>query len=100
MTGEKQLEWVQRQIVAQAEDELLSCLRSACIITVQSADGIERCCLPITRQEKTVAAISVVSKSLDSSAQVMLYAFCRIFENYLVILHESERDKLTGQLNR
>ncbi len=100
MTGEKQLEWVQRQIVAQPEDELLLCLRSACIITVQSADGIERRCLPITRQEKTVAAISGVSKSLDSSAQVMLYAFCRIFENYLVILHENERDKLTGLLNR
>lgn len=50
--------------------------------------------------KKTVAAISVVSKSLDSSAQVMLYAFCRIFENYLVILHENERDKLTGLLNR
>ena len=56
--------------------------------------------LPITRQEKTVAAISVVSNSLDSSAQVMLNAFCRIFENYLVILHENERDKLTGLLNR
>ena len=100
VTGEKQFEWVQRQIVAHPEDELLSCLRSACIITVQSADGIERRWLPITRQEKTVAAISVVSKSLDSSAQVMLNAFCRIFENYLVILHENERDKLTGLLNR
>lgn len=100
VTGEKQFEWVQRQIVAHPEDELLSCLRSACIITVQSTDGIERRWLPITRQEKTVAVISVVSNSLDSPAQVMLNAFCRIFENYLVILHENERDKLTGLLNR
>ncbi|NWL17367.1 GGDEF domain-containing protein [Pseudoalteromonas sp. Scap03] len=100
ITGEKQFEWQQRQIVTHPEDELLSCLRSACIITVQSTDGIERRWLPITRQEKTVAAISVVSNSLDSPSQVMLNAFCRIFENYLVILHENERDKLTGLLNR
>lgn len=85
-------------IVAQPEDELLSCLRSACIITVQSADGIERRWLPITRQEKTVAAISVVSKSLDSSAQVMLNAFFRIFENYLVILHEKRKRQINGSV--
>ena len=30
----------------------------------------------------------------------MINAFCRIYENYLTILNENERDKLTGLLNR
>ena len=80
VTGEKQFEWTQRQLVTHPEDELISCLRSACIITVQSTDGIERRWLPITRQEKTVAAIFVVSNSLDSSAQVMLNAFSALWK--------------------
>ena len=45
-------------------------------------------------------ALAIVSKGLNSSDQVLLNAFCRIFENYLSILHENERDKLTGLLNR
>jgi diguanylate cyclase (GGDEF)-like protein len=67
---------------------------------VQSADGTERRWLPITLQDKPIGAIAIVSKGLSSSDQVLLNAFCRIFENYLSILHENERDKLTGLLNR
>ena len=79
-----QFEWAQRQVVDSPEPELLSCLRSACIITVQSADGIEKRWLPISLQEKPIGAIAVVCKGLKSSDQVLLNAFCRIYENYLI----------------
>jgi diguanylate cyclase (GGDEF)-like protein len=92
--------WEDRDVVKQPPPELVSCLQSACIITVQSADGTERRWLPITLQDKPIGAIAIVSKGLSSSDQVLLNAFCRIFENYLSILHENERDKLTGLLNR
>lgn len=92
--------WEDRDVVKEPPSELVSCLQSACIITVQSADGTERRWLPITLQEKPIGAIAIVSKGLSSSDQVLLNAFCRIFENYLSILHENERDKLTGLLNR
>ncbi|WP_404343883.1 GGDEF domain-containing protein [Pseudoalteromonas mariniglutinosa] len=92
--------WQQREIIDSPEPELLSCLRSACIITVQSADGIERRWVPISLQDKPVGAIAIVCNDLKSADQVLLNAFCRIFENYLTILHENERDKLTGLLNR
>lgn len=95
-----QFEWAQRKVVDSPEPELLSCLRSACIITVQSADGIEKRWLPISLQDKPIGAIAVVCKGLKSADQVLLNAFCRIYENYLFILHENERDQLTGLLNR
>ena len=90
--------WEDRDVVKEPPPELVSCLQSACIITVQSADGTERRWLPITLQEKPIGAIAIVSKGLSSPDQVLLNAFCRIFENYLSILHENERDKLTGLL--
>jgi diguanylate cyclase (GGDEF)-like protein len=97
---DKEYEWEERIVVRKPESELVSCLQSACIITVQSNDGIERRWLPITLLDKPIGVIAIVSAGLKSSDQVLLNAFCRIFENYLSILHENERDKLTGLLNR
>ncbi|KAF7786562.1 hypothetical protein PRUB_a1172 [Pseudoalteromonas rubra] len=100
MHGEREFEWLDRQVIEQPQSELISCLQSSCIITVQSADGIEKRWLPINIHETPVGAIEVHSGGLNSSEQVLLNAFVRIYENYLTILHENERDKLTGLLNR
>ncbi|NOU49550.1 GGDEF domain-containing protein [Pseudoalteromonas sp. JBTF-M23] len=96
----KRYRWSQSEKVQSPSSELLSCLNSACIIAVQSNDGIERRWVPITLADKPIGAIAIVSKGLGSSEQVLLNAFCCIYENYLTILHENERDKLTGLLNR
>ncbi|NNG41453.1 GGDEF domain-containing protein [Pseudoalteromonas sp. NEC-BIFX-2020_002] len=98
--NDKEFIWGPRQIIDDPEPELVSCLRSACIITVKSNDGVEKRWLPISFQDKPIGAISIVCNELKSADQVLLNAFCRIFENYLFILHENERDKLTGLLNR
>jgi len=97
---DKRYHWEDNCFVKEPEPELISCLQSACIITVQSNDGIEQRWLPISIFDKPIVAIKLVSKPLNSSQQVLLNAFCRIYENYLTILHENERDKLTGLLNR
>ena len=98
--SEKEFDWQERSLVKEPDKELISCLQSACIITVQDRSGLEHRWVPISLQDKPVGAIAVVSNGLASSDQVLLNAFCRIFENYLTILHENERDKLTGLLNR
>ncbi|MBD1582471.1 GGDEF domain-containing protein [Pseudoalteromonas sp. S16_S37] len=96
----KRYRWTQSEKIKSPSSELLSCLHSACIIAIQSNDGIEKRWIPITLTDKPIGAISIVSKGLGSSEQVLLNAFCCIYENYLTILHENERDKLTGLLNR
>ncbi|CCQ11747.1 GGDEF family protein [Pseudoalteromonas luteoviolacea B = ATCC 29581] len=98
--SKREFEWGERKIIKEPSSELISCLQSACIITVQSSSGIEKRWIPINLHDRPVGAIEIVSKGLKSADQVLLNAFCRIFENYLTILHENERDKLTGLLNR
>ncbi|MFC3034625.1 GGDEF domain-containing protein [Pseudoalteromonas fenneropenaei] len=98
--AKREYDWGERILVKEPPAELISCLQSACTITVQSSDGLEKRWVPINLHDKPVGSIAIVSKGLKSSDQVLLNAFCRIFENYLTILHENERDKLTGLLNR
>ncbi|BBN81979.1 GGDEF domain-containing protein [Pseudoalteromonas sp. A25] len=96
----KRFQWSQSEKLDNPSPELLSCLNSACIIAIQSNDGVEKRWVPITLSDKPIGAIAIVSKGLGSAEQVLLNAFCCIYENYLTILHENERDKLTGLLNR
>ncbi|MCF6435181.1 GGDEF domain-containing protein [Pseudoalteromonas sp. MMG022] len=97
---DKQYHWQESERILSPSSELLSCLHSACIIAIQGQDGVERRWIPITLSDKPIGAIAIVSPSLSSADQVLLNAFCCIYENYLTILHENERDKLTGLLNR
>lgn len=46
------------------------------------------------------ACLHISAPSLSHEHQVLLDAFARIYANYNVILQQSERDKLTGLLNR
>ena len=92
--------WQDKDVVKEPDAELISCITSSCIITVKSDNNKERRWLPICVRDKPVAVIAILSQHLESEDQVLLNAFCRIFENYLAILHESETDKLTGLLNR
>jgi diguanylate cyclase (GGDEF)-like protein len=96
----KKYVWSESDELEQPSTELVSCLQSACTITVQNKEGIEKRWVPIKFSDHPVGAIAIVSNSLSSSEQVLLNAFCCIYENYLIILHENERDKLTGLLNR
>ncbi|KZN45995.1 GGDEF domain-containing protein [Pseudoalteromonas luteoviolacea] len=93
-------EWLDREVIDMPHRELSSCLQSACSITMQDPSGTERRWLPIVIHDTPVGAIEVECEGLDSAQQVMLNAFVRIYENYLTILRENERDKLTGLLNR
>lgn len=98
--GAKEFIWLDKTIIDSPSAELISCLRSTCIITVKADDNKEHRWLPICLQDRPVGAIAITSGELKSEEQVLLNAFCRIFENYLSILHENETDKLTGLLNR
>lgn len=99
-SGTKEFTFFNKTLVDTPDPELISCLRSSCIITEKSADNKEHRWLPICVKDKAVGAIVIISEHLESEEQVLLNAFCRIFENYLSILHESETDTLTGLLNR
>ena len=92
--------WGERDILTDTSQELTSCLHSACSINIQNKNGTEQRWIPVLLNDKPVGAIYIECNILCSHQQVMINAFCRIYENYLTILNENERDKLTGLLNR
>jgi len=92
--------WFERRLVEEPSRELLSSFSSACSISVKNSHGLEMRWHPICHAEEAVGVIYIEVNELDSNKQVLVNAFCRIFENYLKVLNNSERDKLTGLLNR
>jgi len=56
--------------------------------------------MPILSSNKIIGVLSIDSKQELSEFETLIDGFTRIYGNYLYILNESERDKLTGLFNR
>ncbi len=93
-------EWLETEIIQTISPELKSCFEFSCPIYNKLENTDEESWLPIIIEQQTVSVIYIYSKKLSREQQVLLNGFCRIYENYLSILKESECDKLTGLLNR
>ncbi|WP_372770810.1 GGDEF domain-containing protein [Pseudoalteromonas sp.] len=94
------IHWSSREIDNNPCKELLCCIESACTISLQDKQGCEKRWIPVIIDDHVLGAMYIEVNQLNSNEQVALNALCRIYENYLTILNESERDKLTGLLNR
>ncbi|MFB3090510.1 MAG: GGDEF domain-containing protein [Gammaproteobacteria bacterium] len=56
--------------------------------------------MPILSSSKVIGVLSIESKQELSEFETLIDGFTKIYGNYLYILNESERDKLTGLFNR
>ncbi|WP_196140515.1 GGDEF domain-containing protein [Aliikangiella sp. G2MR2-5] len=92
--------WREREVNQSLDNELVSCMSSNCPITVEDPRGFDKRWFPISLNDETIGVIYMELPKLDPGQQVLVNAFCRIYENYLIVLNLSERDKLTGLLNR
>lgn len=63
-------------------------------------DGQYQCCCPIPIEEHFSAELCLILEQDPEPYRILIDGFAKIYRNYTVILHESERDKLTGLLNR
>ena len=69
--------------------------------TTQEHDGnLFRILLPISSDSTTFGAISLHGKEEILESMGLVKGFIKVFENYQIILNESEHDKLTGLFNR
>ena len=91
---------VRTEILNTVSPELKSCFEFSCPIHHKLENNNEESWHPIVIDQQAVAVIHINSVRLTREQQVLLNGFCRIYENYLSILKESECDKLTGLLNR
>jgi len=69
-------------------------------VEVESMPGGHRLVLPMLRDGRAIAALEMESAMPLDSSRPLVDGFARIYANYTGLLHESERDKLTGLYNR
>lgn len=64
-------------------------------------DGLKRHCAPVIHDSHTLAIVEIFSKeALDTAGMEMAESFLRLYDNFTSLLDYSERDTLTGLLNR
>ncbi len=66
----------------------------------QQVNGQYQCFCPIPIEEHFSAELCLILNKDPEPYRMLINGFAKIYRNYTVILHESERDKLTGLLNR
>lgn len=58
------------------------------------------CTYPIPISDDSSAELKVTLSNRPDKYDLLINGLAKIYSNYLIILHESERDRLTGLLNR
>jgi diguanylate cyclase (GGDEF)-like protein len=96
-TGE--YKWLNNAPVEDITPELLNAMQEQSKTRREEADGKISLWLPISGGSKQVC-LHIESQSLKPQQHYFVEAIVKIYSNYLRILVESERDKLTGLLNR
>lgn len=98
--GDKSYVWADTSQVVTVDQGIKDCLRSHGISTQQVNGSSARLLAPIYCDGKTIGALVVTSNQDISPFRSLIEGFVRIYNNYIVIFNESERDKLTGLYNR
>jgi diguanylate cyclase (GGDEF)-like protein len=80
--------------------KLLHCCMHRLEVQMEWAQGIHRLVVPILRDGRAIGALQVDSDMPPAASRPLADGFARIYANYTGLLHESERDKLTGLYNR
>jgi diguanylate cyclase (GGDEF)-like protein len=63
-------------------------------------DGARQLYVPILHEGRALGALKLESDAPLDGARPLAEGFARIYANYITLLNESERDKLTGLYNR
>jgi diguanylate cyclase (GGDEF)-like protein len=79
---------------------LQSCIDRPQVRAEVRADGSHRLIVPMLRDGCALGALEVESLMPAATMRPLVEGFARIYANYTALLHESERDKLTGLYNR
>jgi len=96
----KEVEWGDNPKIISRDENMQKCMDSAEPVRFYVDNELHRLIMPIICDKKVMAALNLNS-SIDLTPFVkMLEGMIRIYENYLFILDESEKDKLTSLYNR
>ena len=92
--------WSSDGQIIDADDYFFSCITDSKVISYIHEQGFYRYLFPIREENESIGCL-VINADTDLNSQIgLIEGFVRIYENYLLIFNESERDKLTGLFNR
>lgn len=86
--------------IVKEDQYLYSCLLDREEVLYKNGNGQIHMISPLICDEKIIGAIEMASNEDLKKFKELINGIKRIYENYLYILNKSERDKLTGLLNR
>ncbi len=100
LNGDKEYIWSERPRFISCDEYVEKCLRSGKTVKVESDTKSASLIVPVVSGENVVGAIGVSGPYEVSVFDKLIENIVKIYENYLFILNESERDKLTNLFNR
>jgi len=81
-------------------DTILCAMETLEAVSDVTESGLCRLVIPIQRENHATGALMLESEDSLEPVRSMVEGFARIYGNYIALLNESERDKLTGLYNR
>ena len=95
-----QYKWSEQSRIVNTDQLLERCIQGNKTVTHSLDDGSYRIIIPISHDNTAIGAISLHGTDEILSSLNLVKGFIKIYENYQIILDESEHDKLTGLFNR
>ena len=92
--------WSEKSRIIKTDRLLERCIRNNDTVIDTLEDGLFRVLIPISNDNTAIGAISLYGTDEMLSSLDLVKGFIKIYENYQIILDESEHDKLTGLFNR
>jgi len=97
--NEPSYEWNHEPKIIMADEHITLCIEGLKPVSYKDK-GFICLLMPILSSSKVIGVLSIESKQELSEFETLIDGFTKIYGNYLYILNESERDKLTGLFNR
>lgn len=77
-----------------------ACLKNSTIISYPHTNTLTRHLFPISEDSQAIGCLVIDSQENLSHHIELIEGFAKVYENYMIVFNESERDKLTGLFNR
>jgi len=92
--------WSDRKKPVKTDSAIQQCAKTVKPVNMSIEGGRYRLIYPIFREGSVLGIISLVSERNLSKYHVIIERLTNIYNNFMVVMDKSERDKLTGLLNR
>lgn len=98
--GNKDYIWAEDSQIITLDPDEKKILVSTTTTTHTTSEGLTQILSPVTSDGKYIGAFSIKGNKNILDFLTVIEGFVRIYNNYIILFNESERDKLTGLYNR